>query len=472
MPSCPHPRREQARSWLYRIKPLVTHEPYRPLNFPAENLTAEFSTGIVTPNQLRWKPFPYPSEKVDWVRSLFTMCGSGSAAAKEGFAIHMYTANDSMGDSCLSNADGELLLVPQDGTLLITTEFGILEVAPTEVCVIPRGVHFKVELPDGCARGYVLELFQSRFQLPDLGPIGSNCLAAPRDFASPVAWFQDTDGPFTILHKLEGKLFSCQQAFSPFNVVAWHGNYVPYKYDLNRFCPINAVAFDHPDPSIFTVLTAPSPIPGCAVADFVIFPPRVNATKNTFRPPYYHRNIQNEFMGLIKGVYEAKRDGFQPGGASLHLCMTPHGPDTATYEASIKESAEALLKLEGTLAFMFETHMTPRTTPQALGSPCIDRDYYQCWMGLRKHFVHPGGAAAASGSGGGGADALGASTTALGSGSGAGIGGGDVDAGAGGAAGASNGGGRGGEGGGVAASSNGEAAVVQLANGVAALAAT
>ncbi|KAI8467072.1 MAG: homogentisate 1,2-dioxygenase-domain-containing protein [Monoraphidium minutum] len=381
------PRNAQQRSWLYRIRPSVTHEPFHPLNFPAETLTADFGLGVVTPNQLRWRPFSIPTESVDFVRGLFTVCGAGSAASKSGFAVHVYTANASMADTCLANADGDMLIVPQQGGLRLVTEFGILEVAPREIAVVQRGIRFAVELMDGPARGYVLEIFQGRFTLPDLGPIGANGLASPRDFLTPVAWFEERECAFTVMHKFEGQLFSATQAFSPFNVVAWHGNYAPYKYDLTRFCPVNAVSFDHPDPSIFTVLTAASDTPGVAVADFVIFPPRWAVAQNTFRPPYYHRNVMNEFMGLIAGMYEAKRDGFLPGGASLHLCMTPHGPDTATFEAAVAPEAEQPAQLaREALAFMFETAMTPRVTPAALGATNIDRDYYKCWVGLKSHF--------------------------------------------------------------------------------------
>lgn len=383
-------RRHQQRSWLYRIRPSVTHEPFHPLDFPTEGLTANFTQGVVTPNQLRWRPFAIPGEKVDFVHGLLTICGAGSAAMKEGFAIHIYTANTPMGDTCLANADGDLLIVPQQGRLLITTEFGRMLVEPTEVCVVQRGVRFSVDPLDSSARGYVLEVFQGHFQLPDLGVVGANGLAAPRDFLSPTAWYEDRACSFTVIHKFEGQLFSAAQSFSPFNVVAWHGNYVPYKYDLKKFCPVNAVSFDHPDPSIFTVLTVPSAVPGVAVADFVIFPPRWTISEHTFRPPYYHRNVMNEFMGLITGQYEAKKDGFLPGGASLHLCMTPHGPDTATYEQAIHPDAEQPQHLgRDTLAFMFETHLTPRVTPAAMGSPSIDRDYYKCWMGLKSHFQAP-----------------------------------------------------------------------------------
>ncbi|KIZ00241.1 homogentisate 1,2-dioxygenase [Monoraphidium neglectum] len=381
------PRKAQQRSWLYRIRPSVTHEPFHPLNFPAETLTADFAQGVVTPNQLRWRPFAIPNEPVDFVRGLFTVCGAGSAGAKNGFAVHVYTATASMEDSCLANADGDMLIVPQQGGLRLLTEFGVLEVAPREVVVVQRGIRFSVELLDGPARGYVLEIFQGHFTLPDLGPIGANGLASPRDFMTPVAWFEERECHFTVMHKFEGQLFSAAQTFSPFNVVAWHGNYAPYKYDLTRFCPVNAVSFDHPDPCIFTVLTAQSDTPGVAVADFVIFPPRWTVAQHTFRPPYYHRNTMNEFMGLITGMYEAKRDGFLPGGASLHLCMTPHGPDTTTYEAAVSSEAEQPAHLgRDTLAFMFETSMTPRVTPAALGATNIDRDYYKCWVGLKSHF--------------------------------------------------------------------------------------
>lgn len=383
------PRRENKRAWLYRIRPSVTHEPFHPLDFPVEHLTGEFDRGVITPNQLRWRPFAIPSDSVDFVRGLTTVCGAGSAGKKDGFAIHVYTASISMDNCCLANADGDMLIVPQQGTLRVTTEFGLLDVAPGEICVVQRGMRFSVGLQDtNAARGYVLEVFSGHFQLPDLGPIGSNGLADARHFQTPVAWFEDRSCHYLVMQKYEGELFSAAQSFSPFNVVAWHGNYTPYKYDLSKFCPMNSVAFDHPDPSIFTVLTCPSAIPGTAVADFVIFPPRWTVAQHTFRPPYYHRNFMSEFMGLIRGTYEAKQEGFLPGGASLHLCMTPHGPDTSTYELAIQQANEEPRQLQAdTLAFMFETNYMPRVTAAALGSPHVDRSYYKCWEGLRSHFT-------------------------------------------------------------------------------------
>lgn len=398
------PRGVNKRSWLYRIRPSVTHQPFRPMCFPSETLTADFSRAVVTPNQLRWRPFPIPSSEdhpVDFVRGLFTICGAGNTGLKDGYAIHIYTASASMTNCCLSNADGDFLIVPQQGALAIDTEFGRMRIDPGEICVIQRGMRFSVGLVPGdsdntttttnstvqMARGYVLEIFAGHFQLPELGPIGANGLAHPRDFLTPVAWYEDRECDYTVIHKLEGQLFAAAQSFSPFNVVAWHGNYAPYKYDLARFCPVNFVEKDHADPSIFTVLTCPSSTPGVAVADFVVFPPRWTVSERTFRPPYYHRNTMSEFMGLIRGVYDAKADGFLPGGASLHICMTPHGPDTSTFEQAVRPENETPKHLpRDTLAFMFETSAIPRLTPHALGAPNVDREYYECWLGLKSHF--------------------------------------------------------------------------------------
>ena len=325
---------------------------------------------------------------------------------KEGFAIHIYAASVSMKNRCLANADGDFLIVPQQGQLAITTEFGRMTVAPGEICVIQRGMRFSVDLVEAendenndndnskesseGARGYILEIFSGHhFELPNLGLIGANGLAHPRDFLTPEAWYEEKEQPYTVIHKLEGRLFAAQQNFSPFNVVAWHGNYVPYKYDLSNFCPVNFVERDHADPSINTVLTCPSATPGIAVADFVVFPPRWMVAEHTFRPPYYHRNSMSEFMGLVRGVYDAKKgDSFQPGGASLHICFTPHGPDTETFEAAVRpEDNETPQHLpRDSLAFMFETAAVPRLTRHALDAPNVDKEYYQCWLGLKSHF--------------------------------------------------------------------------------------
>ncbi|KAM7250542.1 hypothetical protein ACFE04_022425 [Oxalis oulophora] len=384
------PRKLNQRSWLYRIKPSVTHEPFKPRLPANERLVSEFdkTNSCTNPTQLRWRPVEIPHTPTDFIDGLYTVCGAGSSFLRHGFAIHMYAANKSMDDCAFCNADGDFLIVPQKGRLSIKTECGRLEVRPGEIVVLPQGFRFAVSLPDGPSRGYVAEIFGAHFQLPDLGPLGANGLAAPRDFLVPKAWFESDSRPgFTIVQKFGGELFTARQDFSPFNVVAWHGNYVPYKYDLSKFCPYNTVLIDHGDPSINTVLTAPTDKPGVALLDFVIFPPRWLVAEHTFRPPYYHRNCMSEFMGLIYGEYEAKADGFLPGGASLHNCMTPHGPDTKTYEATIARGNEAgPHKLTDTMSFMFESCLIPRVCQWALESPAVDHDYYRCWIGLQSHF--------------------------------------------------------------------------------------
>jgi len=321
------------------------------------------------------------------VAGLATMAGCGSPENKEGLAIHTYNVNESMKDKAFSNADGDFLIIPQIGTLQVQTELGELIVAPCEICVVPRGVRFAVHLVPGtlAGRGYVLELYQGHFELPNLGPIGANGLASARDFLSPVARFEDRECAFTVVNKFGGQLWQCTMGHSPFDVVAWHGNYTPYKYDLRNFCCINSVTFDHPDPSIYTVLTAPSPEDGTAVCDFVIFPPRWMVMERTFRPPYYHRNCMTEFMGMVWGKYDAK-EGFRPGGASLHSCMTPHGPDAATF-AKASSVDQKPVWFDSGLAFMFETNALLRLTPYALEAPHRDTDYQACWEGCPKLFT-------------------------------------------------------------------------------------
>ena len=113
---------------------------------------------------------------------------------------------------------------------------------------------------------FLVKTILSKANNGKLVSVGSNGLADARHFQTPVACFEDRTCPYLVVQKYEGELFSAAQSFSPFNVVAWHGNYTPYKYDLSKFCPMNAVAFDHPDPSIFTVLTCPSAIPGLSLS--------------------------------------------------------------------------------------------------------------------------------------------------------------------------------------------------------------
>ncbi|MEO7067498.1 MAG: homogentisate 1,2-dioxygenase [Rhodanobacter sp.] len=378
------PRHLGRRSWLYRIRPAAVHQPFQPRAHATFH--NRFDEAPATPNQLRWDPTPLASTPTDFVDGLVTMAGNGGAAEQAGIGIHVYTANRSMQGRFFYDADAELLFVPQQGRLRLATELGVLDIEPQEIAVIPRGVRFRVELLDDTARGYVCENFGALLRLPELGPIGSNGLANARDFLTPVAAYEDIDGAFELIGKFQGSLWTAQMNHSPLDVVAWHGNYVPYKYDLRRFSPIGSISYDHPDPCIFTVLTSGSDTPGTANMDFAIFPPRWLVAQHTFRPPWFHRNVASEFMGLIAGVYDAKAEGFLPGGASLHNCMTAHGPDAATFE---KASAADPVKpdvIDGTMAFMFETRKVIRPTQQALASPLLQQNYSDCWQGIAKHF--------------------------------------------------------------------------------------
>ncbi|MGQ0677549.1 MAG: homogentisate 1,2-dioxygenase [Rhodospirillales bacterium] len=378
------PRGENRRAWLYRIRPSAAHGAFKriPDGRVADGPSGEIET---PPNRLRWDPLPMPDKPTDWIEGLAAWAMNGDPARHAGVAVYLYAANRDMGPRVFQSSDGELLIVPQLGALDLMTEFGRVLARPGEIAAVPRGVKFRVALAQGPARGYVLENYGQPLRLPDLGPIGANGLANPRDFLTPKAAFEDTDAPTEAVVKFLGRLWAATLDHSPLDVVAWHGNAAPYKYDLARFNAINTVSYDHPDPSIFTVLTSPSELRGAANADFVIFPPRWMVAENTFRPPWFHRNVASEFMGLVKGVYDAKAEGFAPGGASLHNSMTAHGPDAASYE---KASAAALKpqKIADTLAFMFETRLPLRPTAHALESPTLQRGYDECWRGLGRTF--------------------------------------------------------------------------------------
>jgi homogentisate 1,2-dioxygenase len=378
------PRHLNRRSWLYRILPSAMHKPFRRIDNGLWR-GAPFAEGDATPNRLRWDPLPMPTSLIDFVDGMTTMGGNGDASAHSGIAIHIYRATKSMTDRVFSDSDGELLIVPQQGQLLLRTELGIVEAAPGEIAIVPRGVRFCVELPDGAARGYVCENYGALFALPELGPIGANGLANPRDFLTPGAWYEERRAETESVVKFAGNLWATTLDHSPLDVVAWHGSYAPYKYDLARFMTLGTVSFDHPDPSIFTVLTAPSDTPGTANCDFVIFPPRWLVAEDTFRPPWFHRNVMNEFMGLVRGAYDAKAEGFVPGGASLHNCLSAHGPDLATFE---RASAAELKpqKIADTLAFMFETRLAIRPTEFALNTETLQHDYDACWAGFERRF--------------------------------------------------------------------------------------
>jgi homogentisate 1,2-dioxygenase len=377
------PRAENRRSWLYRLRPSAAHPPFTPYARETLLRSGPFHEAEPTPNRLRWNPAPPPTDAVDFVDSLVTYAGNGDPGHGNGMAIHEYAATRSMTNRAFFNTDGELLIVPRQGRLRFVTEMGVLEAEPQQIILIPRGVRFRVELLDENALGYLCENYGAAFRLPDLGPIGSNGLANARDFEAPVARFEDGDATTEVVQKFAGKLWSTQLGHSPMDVVAWHGNLAPCRYDLRRFNTLGTVSFDHPDPSIFTVLTSPSETGGTANCDFVIFPPRWLVAENTFRPPWFHRNVMSEFMGLITGRYDAKAAGFEPGGATLHNQMSAHGPDLESYRKAVGAGLEPQ-RLEDTMAFMLESRWVIRPTRFALETPLLQPDYDDCWSGFDK----------------------------------------------------------------------------------------
>jgi homogentisate 1,2-dioxygenase len=379
------PRAQNQRTWMYRIRPSAMHRPYRRIDDGTWK-SAPFNEVEAPANRLRWNAWPMPAAPTDFIEGLVTIAGNGDVHTQNGVAAHVYRANRSMGGRCMVNSDAEMLLVPQAGRLLLRTELGRLEVEPGEIAVCPRGMRWAVDLLEAEARGYACENYGAAFRLPELGPLGSNGLANPRDFLAPLAAFERDTGPVELVNRFQGHSWSTMLDHSPLDVVAWHGNLVPYKYDLARFMVVGTISFDHPDPSIFTALTSPSELPGIANCDFVIFPPRWLVGEDTFRPPWFHRNVMSELMGLVRGVYDAKAEGFVPGGISLHNSMLPHGPDAATFE---KASAAELKphKIEDTMAFMFESRHVFRPTAQALAAPQLQADYDRVWDGFRSGFM-------------------------------------------------------------------------------------
>ncbi|MEJ8824486.1 homogentisate 1,2-dioxygenase [Variovorax humicola] len=375
------PRSHNRRTWMYRMRPSAMHSKAVEVKVPFWK-TGAFVDAATPANRMRWNPWAGPKGDADFIDGMFTIAGNGDAHAQLGVAAHVYHADRSMTDRYLLNSDGEMLIVPQHGNLLIHTELGRLLVAPGEFAVMPRGMKWRVEIPDGVACGYVCENYGAAFRLPELGPIGSNGLANARDFLTPVAAFEPpASRPCRVVNKYLGYFWESRQDHSPLDVVAWHGNLVPYKYDMANFMAIGTVSFDHPDPSINTVLTSGTDTPGIANCDFVIFPPRWLVADDTFRPPWFHRNIMSELMGLVRGVYDAKAEGFVPGGVSLHNSMLPHGPDATTFE---KASSAALAphRLDNTLAFMFESRLVFRPTAQALQAAHMQPDYDSVWSGF------------------------------------------------------------------------------------------
>lgn len=379
------PRTTNERSWLYRIRPTVAHwGQFRKADIGLWRTAPAVEVEMpIAP--MRWDPLPLPKGPVSFIEGVHTVTTAGDAGSHAGMGAHVYLITRSMVDEYFYNADGEMMFVPQQGALRLWTEFGIIDIEPGEIAIIPRGVKIRVELPDGPARGYLCENYGGAFTLPERGPIGANCLANPRDFHTPVAAFEDRDAPSKMYVKWGGTLWATEIGRSPLDVVAWHGNYAPYKYDLRRYSPVGPVLYDHADPSIFSVLTSPSETPGTANIDFVIFSDRWLVAENTFRPPWYHMNVMSEFMGLVYGQYDAKPHGFVPGGISLHNTMLPHGPDVEAFEKASNVELKPH-KLEGTLAFMLETRFPQRVTAFAAQTEVLQKEYGGYGHQLQKHF--------------------------------------------------------------------------------------
>jgi len=380
------PRGQNERTWCYRIRPSVKHvSRFEPVDYPDWKSAPNIIENVTSLGQYRWDPLPQPSEPHDWLSGMHTMTSAGDVNTQTGMASHVYLVTRSMEDSYFYSADGELLVVPQEGVLRFATELGVIDVEPKEVALLPRGLVYRVEVLEGPCRGFVCENYGQTFDLPNRGPIGANCLANPRDFKTPVAAFEDRDCDASVTIKWCGKFHRTRIEHSPLDVVAWHGNYAPWKYDLRTYSPVGAVLFDHPDPSIFTVLTAPSSVEGTANIDFVLFRERWMVAENTFRPPWYHKNVMSELMGNIYGQYDAKPKGFVPGGMSLHNCMLPHGPDRQAFESASNMPLEPS-KLDNTMSFMFETRFPQHLTQFAVTQAPLQDDYVECWSSLGKKF--------------------------------------------------------------------------------------
>ncbi|WP_229738010.1 homogentisate 1,2-dioxygenase [Sinisalibacter lacisalsi] len=380
------PRGQNERTWCYRIRPSVKHTGrFEKIDMPYWQSAPNIDPELISLGQYRWDPVPHTDAPLTFVTGMRTMTTAGDVNTQTGMAAHVYLANASMEDEYFFSADGELLVVPQEGLLRFHTELGTIDLAPKEIAILPRGMVYRVEVVEGPARGFVCENYGQKFDLPNRGPIGANCLANPRDFLTPVAAFEDREVPSTVTIKWCGQFHQTRIGHSPLDVVAWHGNYAPVKYDLNTYSPVGAILFDHPDPSIFTVLTAPSGQEGTANIDFVLFRERWMVAENTFRPPWYHKNVMSELMGNIYGQYDAKPQGFVPGGVSLHNCMLPHGPDAPAFEGA--SNAElAPVKLENTMSFMFETRFPQHLTAFAAREAPLQDDYIDCWDGIEKKF--------------------------------------------------------------------------------------
>ena len=379
------PRGKNERSWCYRIRPSVKHiNRFEKVDMPFWKSAPNILDKIISLGQYRWSPIPSNID-TNFITGMRTMTTAGDVNTQVGMAAHIYVATNSMDNEYFYSADSELLIVPQEGQLRFFTEMGIIDLEPQEIAIIPRGLLFKVDIINGPARGFVCENYGAKFDLPNRGPIGANCLANPRDFKTPKAAFEDNSITSTVTIKWCGQFHITEIDHSPLDILAWHGNYAPCKYDLRTFSPVGALLFDHPDPSIFTVLTAPSGVEGTANIDFVLFRDRWSVAENTFRPPWYHKNIMSELMGNIHGVYDAKPEGFAPGGMSLHNMMLPHGPDMDAFEKATN-SKLGPQKMENTMSFMFETRFPQHLTSYAAKDAPLQDDYIECWSSLKKNF--------------------------------------------------------------------------------------
>ena len=380
------PRGQNERTWCYRIRPSVHHTGrFAPIEITYWKTAPHINDGIVSLGQYRWDPIPVPNQDLTWITGMRTITTAGDVNIQVGMASHVYLVTQSMVDEYFFSADSELLVVPQEGRLRFCTELRIIDLEPREIAILPRGLVYRVEVLEGPARGFVCENYGQKFDLPSRGPIGANCLANPRDFKCPVAAFEDKEVRSRVVIKWCGQFHETWIGHSPLDVVAWHGNYCPYKYDLRTYSPVGAILFDHPDPSIFTVLTAPSGQEGTANIDFVLFRERWMVAEHSFRPPWYHKNIMSELMGNIYGIYDAKPQGFAPGGISLHNCMLPHGPDRDAFEGASNAELRPE-KLDNTMSFMFETRFPQHLTEFAAREAPMQEEYIEVWNQLEKKF--------------------------------------------------------------------------------------
>jgi homogentisate 1,2-dioxygenase len=382
------PRHKNLRTWLYRIRPSAQQSPFRPLRH--ETFTTAFTSEPVEPNLFGWRPCPIPSAGQDFVDGIVTLGGAGDGHSRRGYALHWFTANRSMDNRAFCNADGDFLLVPQLGELTLVTELGVLEVGTGQIALLPRGLRYSVVLRSPAARGFIAEVYGRHFELPERGVIGANGLADARHFRTSTAWFEDRlELGYRITSKLGGVLYDAQQDYSPYDVVAWHGNYVPYVYDLAAFVPVSNVRVDHPDPSIYSVVSCPLDETGSNLLDLIVFPPRWDPTEHTFRPPFFHRNATMEWNAVVRSD---SSDGalFESGVSFLTPPMTPHGVTSAAVERAFRlDEATAAVphrSSDQSLWIQFESSLPLQLSPLAREPSRAILDWPTVWGAYRNHF--------------------------------------------------------------------------------------